>query len=98
MINHFKITCIKSFSVNLINNFRIYDKKKKNMNNEWYRFIISIIYIKYMPLLKINSFSKYLWLQLLNLFKVKNVMATGKLLSTIDISKNHPFGRAMEPI
>jgi len=51
-----------------------------------------------MPLLKINCFSKYLWLQLLNLFKVKNVTATGKLLSTIEMSKNHPFGRVMEPI
>lgn len=60
--------------------------------------IMLIIYIKYMPLLKINCFSKYLWLQLLNLFKVKNVTATGKLLSTIEMSKNHPFGRVMEPI
>jgi len=51
-----------------------------------------------MPLLKINCFSKYLWLQSLNLFKVKNVRAIGKLLSTIDTSKNHPFGSVMEPI
>jgi len=59
--------------------------------------IMLTIHIKYIPLLKINCFSKYFWLQSLHLLNLKNVTATGKL-STIDISKNHRFGRVMKPI